>query len=36
MSWAAMSWPTIGFLSVLVVVNIAFLAGWLRARRTHP
>ena len=31
-----MSWPTIGFLSVLVVVNIAFLIGWLSARRTHP
>lgn len=31
-----MSWPTIGFLAALVAVNIAFLAGWLRARRTHP
>ena len=36
MSWSAMSWPTIGFLAVLLVVNIAFLVGWLRARRTHP
>ena len=36
MSWIAMSWPTAGFLSVLLVVNIAFLVGWLRARRTHP
>jgi uncharacterized membrane protein YfcA len=36
MSWVAMSWPTTGFLAVLVVVNIAFLVGWLRARRTHP
>jgi hypothetical protein len=36
MSWAAVSWPTTGFLTVLLVVNIAFLAGWLRARRTHP
>jgi uncharacterized membrane protein YfcA len=33
---SAMSWPTVGFLAVLVVVNIAFLIGWLRARRTHP
>jgi uncharacterized membrane protein YfcA len=31
-----MSWPTIGFLAVLVVVNIAFLIGWLSAARTHP
>ena len=31
-----MSWPTIGFLTALVVVNIAFLVGWLGARRTHP
>jgi uncharacterized membrane protein YfcA len=36
MSWATMSWPTIGFLTALVVVNIAFLIGWLGARRTHP
>jgi uncharacterized membrane protein YfcA len=31
-----MSWPTIGFLTALVVVNVAFLFGWLRAVRTHP
>jgi uncharacterized membrane protein YfcA len=31
-----MNWPTIGFLTVLVVINIAFLIGWLGARRTHP
>jgi uncharacterized membrane protein YfcA len=31
-----MSWPTKGFLAVLVAVNIAFLSGWLRAIRTHP
>jgi uncharacterized membrane protein YfcA len=31
-----MSWPTIGFLAALVLVNIAFLIGWLRAVRTHP
>jgi uncharacterized membrane protein YfcA len=36
MSRTPMSWPLIGLLSVLVVVNIAFLIGWLRARRTHP
>jgi uncharacterized membrane protein YfcA len=36
MSWASMTWPTLGFLAVLVVANIAFLVGWLRARRTHP
>jgi uncharacterized membrane protein YfcA len=36
MIWATMSWPTIGFLTVLVVVNIAFLVGWLGARRTRP
>jgi uncharacterized membrane protein YfcA len=36
MSWTAMSWPTIALLSVLVVVNLAFLFGWLRARATHP
>jgi len=36
MSWATMSWPTAGFLAVLVIINIAFLAGWLRARQTHP
>lgn len=31
-----MSWPTAGLLTALVVINIAFLIGWLRARRTHP
>jgi len=31
-----MSLPTVVFLAALVVVNIAFLIGWLRARRTHP
>jgi uncharacterized membrane protein YfcA len=31
-----MGWPTIGFLSVLTIINILFLIGWLRARRTHP
>jgi uncharacterized membrane protein YfcA len=36
MSRPTMSWPLIGLLSVLVLVNIAFLIGWLRARRTHP
>jgi len=36
MSWMAMSWTTTGFLAVLLLVNIAFLIGWLRARRTHP
>jgi hypothetical protein len=36
MSSLTMSWPTVGFLSALVIVNIAFLIGWLRARRTHP
>jgi uncharacterized membrane protein YfcA len=36
MSRPTMSWPLIGLLSALVVVNIAFLIGWLRARRTHP
>jgi uncharacterized membrane protein YfcA len=35
-NWAAMSWLTTGFLTVLLVVHIAFLVGWLRARRTHP
>src|SRR5579864_5214770 len=36
MSWADMSWPTIGLLTALLVINIAFLVEWLRARRTHP
>jgi uncharacterized membrane protein YfcA len=36
MSWAAMGWPAIGLLTALVLINIAFLVGWLRARRTHP
>lgn len=36
MSPSSTSWPTIGFLAALVVVNIAFLVGWLRAVRTHP
>src|SRR5438105_1802364 len=36
MSWATMSWTLLGFLAALVAVNIAFLIGWLRARRTHP
>ncbi len=31
-----MSWPTLGLLSALVVINLAFLVGWLRARHTHP
>ncbi|HZO24295.1 MAG TPA: sulfite exporter TauE/SafE family protein [Steroidobacteraceae bacterium] len=31
-----MSWPKIGLLAALVIVNIAFVIEWLRARRTHP
>jgi uncharacterized membrane protein YfcA len=31
-----MSWPTIGLLTALVLINIAFLIGWVRARKTHP
>jgi uncharacterized membrane protein YfcA len=31
-----MGWPTLGLLAALVVINVAFLVGWLRARRTHP
>jgi uncharacterized membrane protein YfcA len=31
-----MSWPTLGLLAALVVINLAFLVGWLRARDTHP
>ncbi|HEY3785360.1 MAG TPA: sulfite exporter TauE/SafE family protein [Steroidobacteraceae bacterium] len=31
-----MSWPKIGLLAALVVVNIAFVIEWLRARSTHP
>jgi len=30
------SWPKLGLLGALVIVNIAFLIGWIRARRTHP
>jgi len=33
-SWA--SWPTVGLLAALVIINVAFLAGWIKARRTHP
>src|SRR5215813_3223159 len=36
MSHVTMSWPTIALLTVLVVTNVAFLFGWLRARATHP
>jgi uncharacterized membrane protein YfcA len=36
MSWASISWPTAGLLAALVLINLAFLAGWLRARKTHP
>ncbi len=31
-----MSWPTLGLLTALVLINLAFLVGWVRARRTHP
>jgi len=31
-----MSWPKVSLLAALVVVNIAFVLGWVRARRTHP
>ena len=31
-----MSWTLMGFLTALVLVNIAFFIGWVRARRTHP
>jgi uncharacterized membrane protein YfcA len=36
MSWTNMSWPTVGLLTALVLINIAFLVGWVRARQTHP
>jgi uncharacterized membrane protein YfcA len=36
MSWATMSWPAVGLLTVLVLVNVAFLVGWIQARKTHP
>jgi uncharacterized membrane protein YfcA len=35
-SWYTLTWPTVGFLTVLVVINVVFLIGWLRARKTHP
>jgi uncharacterized membrane protein YfcA len=31
-----MSLPLVGFLAALVLVNVAFFIGWVRARRTHP
>jgi uncharacterized membrane protein YfcA len=31
-----MGWPTVGLLMALVLINVAFLVGWVRARRTHP
>lgn len=31
-----MSWTRAAVLLALVGVNVAFLVGWLRARRTHP
>jgi uncharacterized membrane protein YfcA len=31
-----MSWPTLGLLAALVLINLAFLAGWIRARKIHP
>ncbi len=34
--WLRMSWPTRGLLGALVVINVLFLIGWIRARRTHP
>jgi uncharacterized membrane protein YfcA len=36
MSWSTMSWPALGLLSVLLLVNVVFLVGWIRARKTHP
>ncbi len=36
MSWSNMSWPTVGLLAALVLINLAFLVGWIGARRTHP
>ncbi|HEY6482134.1 MAG TPA: sulfite exporter TauE/SafE family protein [Steroidobacteraceae bacterium] len=30
-----MSWPKIGLLAALVLANILFVVGWIRARRTH-
>lgn len=36
MSGSSMSWPTIGLLTALVLANLAFLFGWVRARKTHP
>jgi uncharacterized membrane protein YfcA len=30
------SWPLIGLLAALVIVNVAFFLGWWRARRTYP
>src|SRR4051812_4941024 len=32
----AVSWPLMGFLAALVLVNVAFFIGWARARHTHP
>jgi uncharacterized membrane protein YfcA len=34
-SVASLSWPTLGLLSALVIVNLAFVVGWISARRTH-
>ena len=31
-----MSWPKVGLLAALVLVNIAFVAGWIAAARRHP
>jgi uncharacterized membrane protein YfcA len=36
MTWATLSWPTLGLLTALVLINLAFLVGWIRARSTHP
>src|SRR5262249_32177426 len=36
MTWATLSWPTVGLLTALVLINLAFLVGWIRARGTHP
>src|SRR5579872_1108406 len=33
---SGMGWPKLLLLAALVLVNIAFLVSWLRARRTHP
>jgi uncharacterized membrane protein YfcA len=32
----SLGWPTLGLLIALVMINIAFLIGWIRARKTHP